>query len=39
MKMDWTHILVLVVAVAVGMWIGAKNPGLLSKATGGVVAA
>lgn len=37
--MDWTHLLVLVVAVAIGVFIGAKNPGLLAKATGGAVAA
>lgn len=37
--MDWTHVLVIVIAVAVGVFIGAKNPALLSKATGGAIAA
>ena len=37
--MDWTHIAVLLIALAVGVFIGTKNPGLLAKATGGAVAA
>ncbi len=37
--MDWTHLAVLAIALAIGVFIGAKNPGLLAKATGGAVAA
>lgn len=37
--MDWTHLAVIVIALAVGVFIGAKNPGLLAKATAGAVAA
>jgi uncharacterized protein YneF (UPF0154 family) len=37
--MDWTHLIVIVLALAVGVFIGSKNPGLLAKATGGAVAA
>lgn len=37
--MNWSHILVLVVAVVAGYWLHAKMPGLLSKGTGGLIAA
>lgn len=37
--MDWTHIAVIVIALAIGVFIGAKNPALLSKVTAGQVAA
>jgi hypothetical protein len=35
--MNWTHAAVLVVAVIVGYWLHGKFPGLLSKASGGMV--
>jgi len=38
-RMNWSHAIVLVVALAVGVWIGSKNPGLLAKVTGGAVTA
>lgn len=37
--MDWTHLVVALLVLAVGVYIGAKNPGLVSKATGGALAA
>lgn len=37
--MDWTHIAVIIIALAIGVFIGAKNPSILTKATGGAVAA
>lgn len=37
--MNWTHAIVLVVAVIVGYWLHAKMPGLLTKGTGGLVSA
>lgn len=37
--MNWSHLLVLVLALAVGVYVGSKNPGLLAKVTGGAVAA
>ena len=37
--MDWTHIAVIVIALAIGVFIGAKNPAILSKVTGGQIAA
>jgi hypothetical protein len=35
--MGWTHWVGLAVVLVVGYWIGAKHPGLLTKATGGMV--
>ena len=35
--MDWKHILVAVLFVVLGYWLGTKFPGYLSKATGGIV--
>lgn len=35
--MDWKHILFLVLIGVAGYWVGTKYPGLLTKATGGVV--
>lgn len=35
--MNWTHILGAAVLVVVGYWLGTKYPGLLTKATGGMV--
>ena len=37
--MNWSHVGVIIIALAVGLFIGAKNPGLLSKLTAGKVAA
>lgn len=37
--MNWTHAAVIVLALAVGYWAHSKFPGLLSKASGGLVAA
>lgn len=37
--MNWSHVAVIVIALAVGVFLGAKNPGLLSKLTAGKVAA
>ncbi len=37
--MNWSHILILVVAFIAGYWLHSKMPGLLGKATGGIVAA
>lgn len=34
-----THIVIAVVFIAIGLYIGAKNPGLLSKVTAGTVSA
>lgn len=36
---DFSHIVVALLFIAVGVYIGAKNPGLLGKVTGGAVAA
>jgi hypothetical protein len=37
--MNWTHGVVLVLAVAVGYWLHSKYPGLLGKVTMGAVSA
>ncbi len=37
--MNWKHYLGIAVLVIVGYWLGAKYPGMLTKFTGGVVAA
>lgn len=37
--MNWSHLFVIVLALAVGIYVGAKNPSLLSKLTAGKVAA
>lgn len=37
--MNWTHAAVLVIAVIAGYWLHTKMPGLLTKATGGLVTA
>jgi hypothetical protein len=37
--MNWSHAAVLIVAVAAGYWLHSKMPGLLSKVSGGIVAA
>jgi hypothetical protein len=37
--MDWRHIFIWVAIAAVFLYIGAKNPGLVSKLSGGTVAA
>jgi hypothetical protein len=35
--MNWSHLIVLLVAVVAGYWLGGKFPGYLTKATGGIV--
>lgn len=35
--MNLSHLIVLVVAVVAGYWLGGKYPGMLTKATGGIV--
>lgn len=35
--MNWSHLVVLLVAVVVGYWLGGKYPGYLTKATRGIV--
>lgn len=37
--MGWSHYLGMLVLIAIGVFIGAKYPALLGKATGGVVTA
>lgn len=36
--MDFKHIIVAVLFVLLGYWLGGKYPGMLSKFTGGAVA-
>lgn len=38
-SLNWTHALIAVVLLFVGLYLGAKNPGLLSKVTVGTVSA
>lgn len=35
--MDWRHIIIGLVILAAGIYIGAKKPGLVSTVTGGAV--
>lgn len=35
--MNWSHAIVAVVLLVVGVWLGTKYPSLLGKATGGMV--
>lgn len=35
--MDWRHIFIAIAILAAGIYIGAKQPGLVSKATLGAV--
>jgi hypothetical protein len=37
--MNWTHALTALVVLLIGYWIGSKYPGLIGRATGGVVSA
>lgn len=37
--MSWSHLFILLIAAVVGYYIGTKKPGLLTKATFGMVAA
>lgn len=37
--MDWRHYFGMALLIVIGYWLGTKYPGLLTKATGGVVAA
>lgn len=37
--MSWSHLFILVIAVVGGYWLHAKMPGLLTKGTGGIIAA
>lgn len=39
MGINWTHAIVLIVAVVIGFYLGKNKPGLLSSVTGGVVSA
>lgn len=36
---DWRHIILFVLILAGGYWLGSKYPGMLSKVTGGAVSA
>ena len=37
--MDWRHLIVALALVLIGIVIGAKKPGLVSKLSGGMLAA
>jgi len=37
--MDWRHVLGMVVLVLIGIYVGAKNPGLVSKLSAGTLSA
>ena len=37
--MNWSHFAVAVVLLVIGYYLGAKNPGLITKLSGGVVTA
>ena len=37
--MDWKHIVTALLFVILGYWLHSKFPGLLGKATGGIVSA
>jgi hypothetical protein len=36
--MNWTHAIVIVVALLIGAYLGVKQPSLVSKVTMGVIA-
>lgn len=35
--MDWRHVIMAIIVLAIGIYIGAKKPGLVSTVTGGAI--